>query len=175
MNGVKALHERAGWAPSAPTRWVPTREENALVAEKRAIRASWPAIAKMLGRPEPDVRRAYDGACYTVAPIIPAPVLELPTLPTHRKNSTGKPRSTDTIAGRVLSLLSDGAELRTGHIIEHIKGNSDSIAAILCDLREHGLLTSRKRGSYRITDTGREVLAKVPGRQALASIEVSRG
>ncbi|MGC1305237.1 MAG: hypothetical protein WA840_22945 [Caulobacteraceae bacterium] len=109
--GIAKFNTKVGGLPSSSRRAAIDPEERLFARDRRAMGASWNAIAKMLGRGVPDVRMACDpdyvrdaNARENAAP--PPPVEDAPTIkasgatiPPHRPIRPG------TLDARILLLL----------------------------------------------------------------------
>lgn len=149
MTDVTDFHTPATWAPSGRRRWIPSPSDDAVVAKGLSLRANWSAIARMLGRPEPDVRRRYDPRYVPVAQ--PVQMAQ----PVGKPDKRAKPRS------QILTYLVSHPRANTVQVVAALDWSHDWIKTTLCQLREDGLIESPKRGSYLITEAGKAALAGV--------------
>jgi len=121
--------------------------ERKFVAQKRAVRASWSAIAAMLGRPEPDVRLAFDPEYRPVNAVYRRPLseAELAEVEKPLKRYRRGPRATaaeqQAFADRVLAAMGDGS-WTTLELVARIRVDMPLLRARLVTMRDDGLLAS---------------------------------
>jgi hypothetical protein len=164
-------------AEGAP-RWRPSQEERAFVNQKRAQRASWPAIARMLGRSEPDVRRALDVAYPMDAPPPLTAVERAPSPVKDKAQPTyiARSRSTTTIRFRALLALSKNESLTSEQLRERLwPSGRKSIVVTLSGMIADGEIVMQPRSVYRITAKGRSAVSQPEGLKVTALQRVGRG
>jgi DNA-binding MarR family transcriptional regulator len=159
---LSSLSDIAAWAPSVAARPPWTPEDRALVERMRARRASWDAIAGMLGRATPDVRRRFD-------PTYP----EAARAEARAAAATSEGFRRGALRAAVLARLASPSTL--ADVAEAVGSTPSDVSQVVYRLRDAGLARTvglsdrrRPRGGRRrlwtLTDAGRAKLERRDGR-----------